>query len=154
MDAAQAEHQERAELLVALEAHDDLLGVSGGPLLHQAPGDVGVGPQSLGAAGDVPEGLADGRLAFEIEHHPAHVGLVRDLRGGDLERHRAAHFLCGAHGLVAAAGQHGAWRGQIVGFEHLTLWPRASASSMTFAAAAMSRGGDSYTGTGFCFHRA
>ena len=51
------------------------------------------------------EGLADGLVVGQVQHHAAHVGLVRDLRRVDLHDHRDSRAVGHLDRLVGGAGR-------------------------------------------------
>ncbi len=54
---------------------------------------------------DALEGIADGRVAFEIEDDAADVAFVGDVVGGDLQHHAPADVSCRGYSLVGVARQ-------------------------------------------------
>ena len=91
--AAHAEEEHRAELRVDAAAQDDLVAVGQlDHLLHGHALEV-LGARLLGDRRlDVVEGVADLRLVLEVQLHAAHVGLVGDGLGVELEHDGEADF--------------------------------------------------------------
>ncbi len=103
-DAPQPEHDDRAELIVPLEADDDLK-PSGDRLLDLYPLHACLGCPLVGRSDYAPVGGTYGFLGIEPQFDSTDVGLVKDVRRHDLEGHRIAYVSGEGRGLVRVAGE-------------------------------------------------
>ena len=63
------------------------------------------------------EGLPDLVVVGQVQHHAAHVGLVRDLRRVDLQHHRIADAASQRHASSAVRAARGLVTGNSVGLQ-------------------------------------
>jgi len=100
------------------------------------------GLRAAGAAEQLPEALRDGGPVRDTQQHAADLGLVRDVLGEDLHRHRQADGLGGGDGLFGGGAgmfrqhRHAGLRQQCLG---LRLMARAEADRRPLGPAARRR---------------
>ena len=117
--AAGAEQQDRPELRVDAAADDQLVAVE---LDHRLDGDALEMLRADFLADrrlDALEGGAHGVGVAQIELHAAHVGLVGDGLGIELEHDRIAHLLGACDGGFGVGGEVRLDGRHVVGAEHL-----------------------------------